>query len=48
MLCQFIFINQYFSLAYLNGVIQDFELGFMERNDRPSKIDGYTVLEMYR
>ena len=46
MLCQFIFINQYFSLEYLNGVIQDFELGFMERNDRPSKIDGYNIRDV--
>lgn len=45
-LCQFIFINQYFSLEYLNGVIQDFELGFMERNDRPSKIDGYSFRDV--
>ena len=45
-LCQFIFINQYFSLEYLNGVIQDFELGFMERNDRPSKIDGHSIRDV--
>lgn len=39
MLNHFIYVQKYLSLEYLNEVILNFELGFMEQSDRPSSID---------